>query len=163
MPSETDWEGKLETVRDHDADVARVIAGLSPTSKTPVVVGESDIERDAVARGVAMKLAFGDAPDALRGKRVFRLSLDALAKGAKTSDDFAARVQAVFAEAAQAEGKVILFVDQLHEYAGARATGEKVARRSRGCAGPVSDFLSLRQTSQHRGDTAFLARSERST
>src|SRR5207302_1593467 len=114
--------GKLETPRDHEADVARVIASLSVPSKAPVVVGESDLDRDAVARGVAIDFAFGDVPDALRGKRVFRLSLDALAKGAKTDGEFAARVQAVFAEAAKAEGKVVLFVDQLHEYAGARAT-----------------------------------------
>src|SRR5207245_3630398 len=51
-----------------------------------------------------------------------RLSLDALAKGARTSDEFAARVQSVFAEAAQSNGRVILFVDQLHQYAGAHAT-----------------------------------------
>src|SRR5437016_8411460 len=114
--------GKLETPRDHEADVARVIASLSVPSKAPVVVGESDLDRDAVARGVAINFAFGDVPDALRGKRVFRLSLDALAKGAKTDGEFAARVQAVFAEAAKAEGKVVLFVDKLHEYAGARAT-----------------------------------------
>src|SRR5438309_3862189 len=114
--------GKLETTRGPDADVARVIASLSALSKAPVVVGESDLDRDAVARGVAMMIAFGDVPDALRGKRVFRFSLDALGKGAKTDGEFAARVQAVFAEAAKAEGKVVLFVDQLHEYAGARAT-----------------------------------------
>jgi hypothetical protein len=61
-------------------------------------------------------------PETLRNKRVFRLSIEALAKGAKSSDEFSARVQAVFAEAAQAEGRVILFVDQLNQYAGARAT-----------------------------------------
>src|SRR5438105_12528398 len=114
--------GKLETTRDHDADVARVIASLSALSKAPVVVGESDLDRDSFARGVAMMVAFGDVPDALRGKRVFRLSLDALAKGAKTDGDFSARVQAVFTEAAKAAGKIVLFVDELHEYAGARAT-----------------------------------------
>ena len=92
--------GKLETTRDHDADVARVIASLSAPSKAPVVVGESDLDRDAVARGVAISIAFGDVPDILRGKRVFRLSLEALAKGAKTDGEFATRVQAVFAEAA---------------------------------------------------------------
>ena len=114
--------GKLDKASDRDADVARVIASLSATSKAPVVVSESDLDRDAIARGVAIKVAFGDVPDSLRDKRVFRLSLDALAKGARTSDEFAARVQSVFAEAAQADGRVILFVDQLHQYAGAHAT-----------------------------------------
>ena len=84
-------QGKLETSRDRDADVARVIASLSNAAKEPVVVSESDLDRDAIARGVAIKVAFGDVPDSLRDKRVFRLSLDALAKGARTSDEFAAR------------------------------------------------------------------------
>ena len=114
-------EGKLEATRDRETDVARVIASLAAAGKTPVVVGESDFERDAIARGVALKIAFGDVPDGLRGKRVFRLSLDALAKGAKSSEEFVSRVQAVFAEASQAADQIILFVDQLHQYAGSRA------------------------------------------
>src|SRR5207248_9244823 len=114
--------GKLETTREREADVARVIASLSSAAKNPVVVGESDLDRDTIARGVANKIAFGDVPDTLRNKRVFRLNLEALAKGAKTSDEFVKRVQSVFAEATQANGKVILFVDQLNQYAGSRAT-----------------------------------------
>src|SRR6266852_4206905 len=114
--------GKLETSRGHEADIARVIESLSTSGKTPVVVGESDLDRYAIACGVAMKIAFGDVPATLRNRRVFRLSLDALAKGARTSDEFAGRVAAVFAEAEQAEGRIVLFVDQLHQYAGARAT-----------------------------------------
>src|SRR5580765_5148794 len=115
-------QGKLEKAVNHDADVARVIASLSAMNKVPVVVSESDLDRDAIARGVAIKIAFGDVPANLRDRRVFRLSIDALARGARTSDEFAARVQAVFAEAEQAAGRVIVFVDQLHQYAGARAT-----------------------------------------
>src|SRR2546425_8241425 len=101
--------GRMETAKDRETDVARVIASLASAVKNPVVISESDLDRDAIARGVAVKIAFGDVPDSLRGKRVFRLSLDALAKGAKTSDEFIKRVQSVFAEAAQANGKVILF------------------------------------------------------
>src|SRR6266404_3503396 len=114
--------GHLETVRDHEADIARIIESLSKSGKTPVVVGESDLDRDAIACGVAIKIALGDVPATLRNRRVFRLSLDALAKGARTSDEFAGRVEAVFAEAEQAEGRIVLFVDQLHQYAGMRAT-----------------------------------------
>src|SRR5580765_4377843 len=113
--------GKLDVTHDHELDVARVIASLAAT-KNPVVVSESDLDREAIARAIAIKIAFGDVPETLRDKRVFRLSIEALAKGAKSSDEFSARVQAVFAEAAQAEGRVILFVDQLNQYAGARAT-----------------------------------------
>ena len=119
--------GKLETIRGHEADIARVVASLATTAKAPVVVGESDLDRDAIARGVAMKIAFGDVPENLRNKRVFRLSLDALAKGAKTSDEFVSRVQAVFAEAEAAQGRVILFVDQLHEYAGNARDGDRLS------------------------------------
>src|SRR5436190_8674334 len=114
--------GKLEATHDRDADVARVITSLTSADKNPVVISESDLDRDAIARAVAIKVAFGDVPDALRGKRVFRLSIDALAKGAKSAEEFSTRVQSVFAEAAQAEGRVILFVDQLNQYAGSRAT-----------------------------------------
>src|SRR5882762_9218102 len=115
-------QGKLDTPRGHEADIARVIESLSTSGKTPVVVGESDLDRDAIACGVAMKIAFGDVPATLRNRRVFRLSLDALAKGARTSDEFAGRVAAIFAEAEQAEGRIVLLVDQLQQYAGARAT-----------------------------------------
>src|SRR3984893_8119310 len=101
--------GKLETARGYEADVARVIVSLSVTGKAPVVVGESDLDRDAIARGVAFRIAFGDVPETLRNKRVFRLSLDALAKGAKTSEEFESRVQIVFAEAEKADGQIILF------------------------------------------------------
>src|SRR5215471_6907733 len=113
--------GKLDAIRDRDADVARVIASLA-SAKNPVVVSESDLDRDAMARAVAIKIAFGEVPEALRDKRIFRLSIDALAKGARSSDEFSGRVQAVFAEAAKADGRVILFVDQLNQYAGSRAT-----------------------------------------
>src|SRR5260370_26445726 len=106
----------------YDANVARVIASLSTTTKAPLVLGESDLDRDAIARGVASRIALGNVPDVLRNKRVFRLSLDALAKDAQTSEEFEQRVQAVFAEAEQARGQVILFVDQIHQYAGTRAT-----------------------------------------
>jgi ATP-dependent Clp protease ATP-binding subunit ClpB len=113
--------GKLEVTRDHEADVARVIASLV-AARNPVVISESDLDRDVIARAIAIKIAFGDVPEALRDKRVFRLSIDALAKGAKSSDEFSMRVQSVLAEAAQAEGRVLLFVDQLNQYAGSRAT-----------------------------------------
>src|SRR5438270_2322755 len=115
-------KGKLDANPDRDADVARVIAKLAHDDKALVVISESDLDRDVIARGVAAKIAFGDVPDSLRAKRVFRLSLDALAKGARTSDEFAARVESVFAEAAQSAAQLILFVDQLHEYAGTHAT-----------------------------------------
>src|SRR5882762_7975635 len=114
--------GKLEPARGYEANIAKVIASLSTSTKAPLMLGESDLDRDAIARGVALRIARGNVPETLRHKRVFRLNLEALAKGAQTSEEFEGRVQAVFAEAEQAQGQVILFVDQMHQYAGARAT-----------------------------------------
>jgi ATP-dependent Clp protease ATP-binding subunit ClpB len=96
------------------------------------VISESDLDRDAIASAVAMKVAFGNVPENLRNKRVFRLSLDVLASGARTSEEFVIRLQSVLAEAAQAQGRIILFVDQLQEYAGARAAtnGDSVRKGS---------------------------------
>ena len=93
--------GKLEPARGYEGNVARVIDSLATTTKAPLVLGESDLDRDAIARGVASRIALGTVPDTLRNKRVFRLNLEALAKGAQTSEEFENRVQAVFAEAAR--------------------------------------------------------------
>src|SRR5712692_7405289 len=114
---------KLEPANGRDADIGRVIESLGrTTSKAPVVVGEFDLDRNAIARGLAFRVAFGEVPESLRNRHVLSLSLDALAKGAGSSEEFASRVQSVFAEAVKADGQIILFVDQLHQYAGERAT-----------------------------------------
>ena len=114
-------EGKLEPVNGREADVARVIASLTrAAAKAPVIIGESDLERDMIARGVTLKLAHGDVPEELSGKRVFSLNLETLAKGASTSAEFERRLQAVFDDAEAAQ--VILFLNYLHQYAGSRAT-----------------------------------------
>ncbi len=119
---------RLEPVQGFDAEIARVIAQLSSaTSKAPIVVGESDTDRGAIARGVAFRLLSGDAPENLRSKKILSLNLDALAKGAKTSAQFEQRVQEVFTAAELVRNEVILFVDQLHQYAGARATTNATA------------------------------------
>lgn len=116
-------QGKLESLQGFDAEINRVVAALARSSaKAPVVISESDVNRAAVARAIALRIVSGEVPEALRGKRVLSLNLDALAKDAKTSQEFERRVQVVFAAAADARGEVILFVDQLHQYAGTRAT-----------------------------------------
>src|SRR6266436_7508351 len=113
---------KAEPIRGYQVSIDRVIASLSASTKAPLVLCESDLDRDAIARGVATLIALGNVPETLRNKRVFRLSLEALARGAQTSAEFERRLQSVFFEAEQAQGEVILFVDQMHQYAGARAT-----------------------------------------
>src|ERR1044071_689756 len=77
--------GKLTEARDHESTVERLVARLTTSRKTPVIVSESDVDRAAIARAVAFRVASGDVPEGLDGKHVFSLSLDALAKGARTS------------------------------------------------------------------------------
>src|SRR2546423_3990769 len=112
---------RVEATPQQDAIARQVIASLLVNSQTPVLVGESGLDRETIARSVAAKIAFNNVPE-LRGKRVFRLSLDALANGARSTTEFTARVKSGFREAANADGRVILFIDQLQEYAGVRAT-----------------------------------------
>ena len=103
-------EQNLETVQGYDAEISRVIDSLSGgSSKAPLIIGQSDFDRGAIARGVAFKVASGNVPEELLGKSVYSLNLDALAKSAKTSQEFEARLQAVFAEAESDSGRVILF------------------------------------------------------
>ncbi|HZI48084.1 MAG TPA: S8 family serine peptidase, partial [Pyrinomonadaceae bacterium] len=116
-------QGKLEPVTGFDAEINRVIAELtSSNTKAPALISESDGNRAGVARAIAMRIVSGNVPEPLRGKRLLSLSLDALANGAKTTDQFEQRLQSVFVELAQASNGTILFVDQLHQYAGSRAT-----------------------------------------
>src|ERR1041385_1105866 len=115
-------QGRLPRSNERATDVDRVIASLTRTEKTPVLVGESDLDRNIVARGVALKIASGDVPDELSTARVFSLRIDKLAEDAKTEAEFSRRVQSVFAEVAQSADHVVLFVDQLQDYIGMRAS-----------------------------------------
>src|ERR1041384_5895990 len=114
--------GKLPRTNERDVEIDRVIASLTRTEKSPVLVGESDLDRNIIARGVALKIFSGDAPDELRTARVFSLRIDKLAEGAGTEAEFSRRVQSVFAEVAQSADHVVLFVDQLQDYIGMRAS-----------------------------------------
>ena len=94
-------QGKLESVQGFEAEIDSVIANLANGfAKAPVVIGASDVDRASVARGVALRVASGNVPVNLQGKRVFSLNLDALAKDAKTPEEFNQRIHSVFAAAA---------------------------------------------------------------
>ena len=114
--------GKLESVKGYDAEINRTVETLANSSIAPVLVGESNLDRSAIARGLALRIVSGDVPAALRDKQIFSLSLDAIAAGAKTSQEFETRVQAIIAETTRANGRIVLFVDELQEFAGARAS-----------------------------------------
>jgi len=114
--------GKLQAVSGYDAEIAHVVKTLSDSSRTPVLVGESNLDRSAIAQGLAIRIASGDVPAALRGKHIFSLSLDAIAASARTSQEFENCVQAIIAETEKSNGEVVLFIDELQEFAGKRAT-----------------------------------------
>ena len=115
-------EGRLEPVKGHDIEISRIIDVLSSDSnKNPVVISELGLVTVQIAQGLAQRVAAGNTPESLRSKRILSLNLDALAANAKTGNEFTAHVQAVLAEAENAKGEIILFVDQLHQFVGAYA------------------------------------------
>ena len=114
--------GKIQAVIGYDAEIGRVVETLANSTITPVLVGESNLERTAVARGLALRIASGNVPAGLRKDEIFSLNFDAIASEAKTSQEFENRVQAIIAETAKANGRVVLFIDELQEVTGKRAT-----------------------------------------
>jgi subtilisin family serine protease len=116
-------QGKLEAVRGHESELRRVTAALSDdANRNPVLIGESNnIDKMGVALRLAQKINAVDVPESLRGKRVYSLNLDRLSTGAKDPAEFASRLQAILDETAGAKGRVILFIDELHQLIGTYA------------------------------------------
>ena len=114
--------GRLEPVVGRNAEIRRTIEILSlDTHNNPVLIGESGPSFAEIARGLAQRIATGEVPESLRDKRLFNLSLDALAAKAENSSEFTTRLQAVLADVEDSDGQVILFVDQLHQFVGTYA------------------------------------------
>jgi ATP-dependent Clp protease ATP-binding subunit ClpB len=114
--------GKLDPVIGRDEEIRRVIQVLSRRTKNnPVLIGEPGVGKTAIVEGLAARIIRGDVPEGLKSKRIVALDMGALVAGAKYRGEFEERLKAVLKEIADAEGQVILFIDELHTVVGAGA------------------------------------------
>ena len=114
--------GKLDPVIGRDEEIRRVVQVLSRRTKNnPVLIGEPGVGKTAIVEGLAQRVVSGDVPDSLRDRKVISLDIGALLAGSKYRGEFEERLKAVLKEIQEAEGRIVLFMDELHTIVGAGA------------------------------------------
>ena len=113
-------QGKLDPVIGRDEEIRRVLQILSRRTKNnPMLIGEPGTGKTAIAEGLAHRIVRGDVPENLRSKQIYSLDMGALVAGAKYKGEFEERLKAIVNEATQADGEIILFIDEIHTLVGA--------------------------------------------
>ena len=118
-------KGKLDPVIGRDDEIRRVLQILSRRTKNnPILVGEPGVGKTAISEGIAQKIINGQVPETLKDRKIWALDMGALIAGAKYQGEFEERLKGVVKEVVDSEGKVILFIDEIHTLVGAgRSTG----------------------------------------
>jgi ATP-dependent Clp protease ATP-binding subunit ClpC len=115
-------QGKLDPVIGRDDEIKRVMQILTRRTKNnPVIIGDAGVGKTAITEGLAQKIVADDVPDSLKGRKVVALDMGALVAGSKFRGEFEERLKAVMDEVRQAQGEIILFIDEMHTVVGAGA------------------------------------------